>query len=189
MKTILVTLLVLIALAVLFGLWVMYSGVYNVAAVNPHTAIMKWVLSTTSDNSVKAHADDIKAPDLSDTTMILTGIAHYNGMCVDCHGAPGRKRNEFAKGLNPHPPSLAAAVDDWNDGELFWIVKNGYKMTGMPGFAPTHTDAEIWDIVAFLRKLPDIDGAQYNAMLARAKADGLMEESEMEMGEEAGGGH
>jgi len=187
MKTVISTIVVMIVLAVVVGLVVVYSGVYDVAASKPHTALMKWILSTTSDHSVVAHAKGIAAPDLSDSTRYLTGIGHYDEMCVDCHGAPGRKRDEFAQGLNPHPPSLAVSVDDWTDGELFWITKHGFKMTGMPAFGDTHTDQQIWDIVAFLRKLPDLDGAQYEAMSERARAAGLgmdeMEEHEHSEGD------
>jgi len=175
MKTVLSTIVIMIVLVAVCGLVVIYSGLYNVGASEPHTGLMKWVLSTTSDHSVAAHAKRITAPKLTDTSMILTGFAHYDEMCVGCHGAPGRKRDEFVEGLNPRPPSLVASVDDWSDSELFWITKNGYKMTGMPGFGVNHSDQQIWDIVAFLRKLPDLDGAQYDAMARRAQAAGVME--------------
>src|SRR2546423_13483863 len=58
-------------------------------------------------------------------------------MCVQCHGAPGRDPGIVGKGLRPPPPVLSEAVRPWDRAELFWIVKNGIKMTGMPASGPT----------------------------------------------------
>jgi mono/diheme cytochrome c family protein len=63
----------------------------------------------------------------------------------------------LAKGLNPSAPELQSSdTQAMSDGELFWTVKHGIRMTGMPAFAPTHTDAQIWKIVAFVRHLPNL---------------------------------
>jgi mono/diheme cytochrome c family protein len=65
--------------------------------------------------------------------------------------------SEIGEGLNPPATDLTLArVQDRADGELFWIVQNGIRMTGMPAFGPTHREEEIWKIVAFLRHLPEI---------------------------------
>ena len=76
-------------------------------------------------------------------------------MCVTCHGAPGVDASEAGEGLNPPAPDLTTGkVQKRTDGELFWLVQGGIRMTGMPAFGPTHKDEEIWKIVAFLRRLP-----------------------------------
>ena len=76
-------------------------------------------------------------------------------MCVTCHGAPGVDASEAGEGLNPPAPDLTTGkVQKRTDGELFWLVQSGIRMTGMPAFGPTHKDEEIWKIVAFLRRLP-----------------------------------
>jgi len=85
-------------------------------------------------------------------------------MCVICHGAPGKEQSEISKGLHPSPPDLAEAPRRWNSAQLFWIVKNGIKMTGMPAFGPTHSDNQLWDLVAFVQKLPSLSPDQYNQM-------------------------
>jgi mono/diheme cytochrome c family protein len=74
------------------------------------------------------------------------------------------KATEIHKGLQPEPPELYEGLDEWKPNELFWIVKNGVKMTGMPAWGPTHSDEKIWAIVAFLEKLPHMNAAQYKAM-------------------------
>jgi mono/diheme cytochrome c family protein len=76
-------------------------------------------------------------------------------MCVTCHGAPGVDASEAGEGLNPAAPDLSTGkVQKRSDGELFWLVQGGIRMTGMPAFGPTHNDEEIWKIVAFVRRLP-----------------------------------
>ena len=88
-----------------------------------------------------------------------------------CHGAPGQEPAEIAKGLWPETPDLKKAVPDWTPGELFWITKNGIKFTAMPAWGPTHDDDKIWDIVAFLERLPSVSPSEYQQLQASAPAE------------------
>lgn len=152
------------AIAMIAGIVVIFSGVVDVGATNPHNAVTEFVLSTTMDNSVRHHAQDIKAPPLDDPRMVMDGFRHYREMCVGCHLAPGIDSSEIRKGLMPEPPKLQEAVEEWQPAELFWVIKNGVKMTGMPAWGPTHSDEKIWGIVAFLEKLPHMTAEQYKEM-------------------------
>lgn len=91
-------------------------------------------------------------------------------MCAACHGAPGVERGALGKGMNPEPPDLAAEAAEWSDRELFWITKHGIKLAGMPAFGVTHSDEEVWGIVAFLRRLEHISPEEYRRMAAEADA-------------------
>ena len=73
--------------------------------------------------------------------------------CVQCHGATGKGDGPIAKGLNPvaRDFSCAAMMKSIPDGQLFWIIKNGSKGTGMMAFN-TLSDNQIWQIVIYLRK-------------------------------------
>ena len=139
-----------------------YSGIYNVAANSPDMAPVAWVLSTIMDHSVQRHAAGIKAPALDDPAMIQAGFAHYRGMCAGCHGAPGMHKR--ARGFNPDPPELTESAGDWKPNELFWITKFGVRMSGMPAWGVSHSDKEIWEIVAFTQKLPSMKPAEYQAL-------------------------
>jgi mono/diheme cytochrome c family protein len=143
---------------------VMFSGLINVAATNPHNPVTAFILSTTMENSVRAHARGITAPPLDDPEMVREGFRHYREMCVGCHLAPGIDATEISEGLMPRPPKLREEVEEWTPEELFWVTKNGVKMTGMPAWGPTHSDAKIWAIVAFLEKLPHMTTEQYQEM-------------------------
>jgi mono/diheme cytochrome c family protein len=71
---------------------------------------------------------------------------------------------QISKGLNPPTPNLSDAVKDWTPRQLFWIVKHGVKMTAMPSFGATHTDEEVWSIVAFIEKLPGMSAERYRQL-------------------------
>jgi mono/diheme cytochrome c family protein len=82
-----------------------------------------------------------------------------------CHGAPGVEESEFGQGLNPPAPDLTLPViQKMSDGELFWIVSNGIRMTGMPAFSPTHKPEEVWKIVSFVRHLPELTDEEQKAL-------------------------
>lgn len=163
--------IIIIILGMGAGLGLMYSGVINVAATNPHSALVDWALSNASDNSIHFHAKGIKAPFVNDAVMVHAGFRHYREMCVHCHLAPGIKSSEIRKGLMPQPPKLQEAAEEWTPAELFWVIKNGIKMTGMPAWGPTHSDKKIWEIVAFVKQLPKMTTAQYKAMDAASGPD------------------
>ncbi|MDB5051866.1 MAG: cytochrome c [Fibrobacteres bacterium] len=143
-----------------------YSGRYDISATTPHWKLVKTAISMTVDRSVKHHAKGIVAPELEDTAMVRLGFGHYREMCVECHGAPGVERSEFAEGLYPKAPKLKGAADEWTAAELYWMTKNGIKMSGMPAFGKTHSEHELWAIVAFLKKLPAMDSSAYAAYTA-----------------------
>lgn len=158
-------------IALIAGVVVMFSGVINVAATNPHNPLTAFILGTTMDNSVRFHAKGITAPPLDDAQMVMDGFRHYRKMCVGCHLAPGINSTEIRKGLMPEPPKLQKAVEEWKPAELFWVIKNGVKMTGMPAWGPSHSDQKIWGIVAFLEKLPHMTAEQYKEMDKMAGPD------------------
>jgi mono/diheme cytochrome c family protein len=171
-----VALLVLLAAAVV----VIYAGFYNVAADVPHTRPVYWLFEKARERSVAARSRDIVVPnDLDDAKRISTGAGQYAEMCSGCHLAPGMKRTEISRGLYPRAPELRRKTD-LTPAEQFWIVKHGVKMTGMPAWGITHDDDLLWDVVALVRKLPELRPEQYEALVKNApKHEELMQEMEM----------
>src|SRR5207237_9719046 len=108
---------------------------------------------------------------------ILMGIEHFADHCAVCHGAPGVPQGDLAQGLYPRPPDLAVTSKRYTEAELFWIVKHGIKMTGMPGWAD-HGDDELWATVAFLKKLPGMTKEEYARLVMESLAHGGMNHSE-----------
>jgi mono/diheme cytochrome c family protein len=175
MKQISLTVISVITLAVLAGVIYIYSGAYNVAATSQDSGILQWVLETTREASIESRARNVSPPpqsELSNPQTLRVGFEHYDEMCVVCHGAPGVEPGEAREGLNPKPPLLADVASQTPASELFWVIKHGIKMTGMPAWGPTHSDDRIWAMVAFVKSLPDLTPAQYKAMQQQSEASG-----------------
>lgn len=151
---------------------IVFSGGFSVAATQPDARLLRWALSTAAERSIARHAGVVGPMPSLDSATLAHGLDHFHAMCVDCHGAPGFDRSEAGEGLYPEAPDLAEVVEEgeWSDGELFWIVKNGIKMTGMPAFGPTHSDADIWSMVALVKELPDLSEAAYAERLAELRS-------------------
>lgn len=160
------------------------AGIVNVAADVPHSQPVFWLLKTAKEQSIAVRAAGIAVPpDLGDAKRLAAGAAQYAEMCSSCHLAPGMKRTEISRGLYPRAPELRRG-SNLTAAEQFWIVKHGIKMTGMPAWGVTHDDELLWDVVAFLRKLPDLTADQYQALVRSAPKT----HDEMMQGMEMGGG-
>ncbi len=145
-----------------------YSGAFDVAASTSHNAFEQSLFRTAMRRSVVAMSRRISPPPRFTNDMVKGGFAQYEDICAGCHGGPGIERSEIGKGLNPQAPDLADAVPAWSPRQLFWIVKNGLKMTGMPSFGKTHDDNHVWSIVAFIEQLPGMSQEQYREMKQQA---------------------
>ena len=144
------------------------SGVYNVAATAPASGFEHLILHSTMVDSVRAHAGNEVRKEWSKED-VKDGFKEYDEMCIICHAAPGKERSKIGKGLEPQAPDLSKAEKGWTNAQLFWIVKNGIRMTGMPAFGRSHPDPVIWTIVGFVRRLPQISAQEYEAMEAQLR--------------------
>lgn len=171
MKTVMVTLLGGLIFLILAGLLFIFSGVYDVAATSEDGGLIAWVLETTRERSVHRAAGslEVQAPRLDDPRMIRSGFVRYHELCATCHGAPGVDVSPTGQGLNPFPPELAGEAGEDSE-ELFWVVKNGIKMTGMPAYGVTLSDEEIWEVVAFLKRMPQLSPEEYQALARESGA-------------------
>ena len=145
------------------GFLVASSGGINVAATRHggwNDKVDHWLFQVSS-RSIEKHAPAANNPFGSDAAAAAAGLPHYKENCLDCHGARNVDTAEFAKGLNPGPPMLDMDdVQKMSDGQLFWVVSQGVRATGMPAFSPTHSPQEIWQIVSFVRHLPKLSDAE-----------------------------
>jgi mono/diheme cytochrome c family protein len=158
--------LVVIAAAVYF-----FGGFYNVAATEQDPGVVAWVLVHVREASIDHHATAQSPGSLDDPATIRAGAhAFAERGCVNCHGGPGVQWAKWSEGLNPGPPDLKDVVGDTPPSELFWVVKNGIRMTAMPSFGAVGVpDQEIWSIVAFLKKLPTVSEADFKTWSTSAQ--------------------
>jgi len=145
-----------------------FGGYYNVAATAEEPAIVKWVLVKVRQASVARQAKDKPSVSLDDPAVVRAGARAFSERgCVHCHGAPGVNWMKFSEGLRPDPPDLKEVAGELAPEQLFWVIKNGINMTGMPGFGLVGAeDKDIWSIVAFLKKLPNVSEADFKAWSA-----------------------
>ena len=159
-------------LALLGSIGFVYSGIYNVAATDQHWGLTEQILETVRTRSIKAHAADIQVPPgLDNPDRLRMGVEHFAAHCAVCHGGPGVPKGDIGKGLYPPAPDLAHTSTHLSEAEMFWVIKNGIKMTGMPAWAD-HSDEEIWATVAFLKKLPGMTPEEYAKLIMSAMGHG-----------------
>jgi Cytochrome C oxidase, cbb3-type, subunit III len=160
------TILIAAGSVIALSLIYLWSGFYNVAATEPHWKATNLVLNLARNRSVAAHSEGIRIPDLSDPVWVEEGFDHYRFTCRLCHAAPGLSSAEFAGGLYPRPPYLPSGEVQAarTKAQLFWVIKHGIKMTGMPSFGPKHDDGHIWKLVAFAEKMGSMSPEAYKEL-------------------------
>ena len=105
-------------------------------------------------------------PLASSTDALAPGLEHFAKFCTMCHANDGSgRKTAIGNGLYPKPPDLrAAATQDLTDGELFYIIENGVRFTGMPAFGTGQPnpagEKQVWQLVYFIRHLPRITPAE-----------------------------
>lgn len=165
--------LVGILLSGLVGLFVLpMIGVFDMTATGDKNILDYWG-ETNLDSIISKRAPKTTLPATADPTQ---GLVYYTAICIHCHGGPGAPREEWAQNMLPKPPELwQADSQELSDGELFYIINNGIRMTGMPAFGPTHSEKDIWNMVAIVRQLDKLTAVQQEQL---QKAANLYEHDE-----------
>ncbi|MGQ9371756.1 c-type cytochrome [Azospirillum sp. ST 5-10] len=144
-----------------------HSGIYNISAVSQHWAITYWALDTALTHSVETHAAGVAVPDdFATPEHLASGAREYREHCQKCHGGPGVAPEPFAMGMNPLPPPLMQTARDRTPAEIYWAVKHGIKMSGMPAWKYRMADPELWAVTAFVESLARMTPAEYRALNA-----------------------
>jgi len=165
----LTTFVVTIAAGLLGAAVVLFSGVYNIAATDQHTKPVYWLIEGTMQRSVQLRAAEDQTPDLTRSGLAERGFVQYRSRCLHCHGGPGIAPDEAALGMTPVPANLIPTTQQWSAAKIHWVVENGIKMTGMPAWKYRMNDAEIWEVVAFVKhRLPYLSPREFQAMVADA---------------------
>ncbi|HWE74057.1 MAG TPA: cytochrome c [Stellaceae bacterium] len=152
-----------IAAAVFF-----FGGYYSISAIPDDPSVVAWALAHVRDASISRHATDQPPISLDDPAVIQAGARAFDQRgCTQCHGGPGVDWAKFSEGLRPDPPDLKDVAKDTSAQQIFWVVKNGINMTGMPSFGRAGVeDKEIWSIAAFVKKLPSVSDNDYKKWTA-----------------------
>ena len=140
-----------------------FGGFYDVSAVNGGDQAVEWAVRNVREASVHRQA---KAPPqpawFGKPETVKAGAQEFaEEGCANCHGAPGVKPEKFARGMDPDPPDLGRVGRKADPAAIFWVVKHGIRMTGMPGFGDHVKDEDIWKLTAFVKQMSGTSPATF----------------------------
>jgi mono/diheme cytochrome c family protein len=140
-----------------------FGGYYNIAATEADSPPVAAALIRVRTASIDHHATARPPAGYDAPAMVQQGAVAFAARgCANCHGGPGVDWAKFSEGLNPGPPDLKEVAPKLSAREIFWVVKNGIRMTGMPSFGTIGAkDDEVWKITAFVKALPKVTPAEY----------------------------
>ncbi len=141
---------------------------YDLSATRQHPWWVYRALVLYRDTVTSLDASDIEVPDGFAAAADPAGAALFEAHCAGCHGAPGQAPETFALGMMPVPPPLVAAGRKLAPNEIYWFIRNGLKMSGMPAWYLRMSEADMWHVTAFVEALPTLTPAGYASLLDRA---------------------
>jgi mono/diheme cytochrome c family protein len=151
--------LLVLAIAVLGAGFVAFSFLHNgVSAKATPTALEVFLARKARLLALPNSARALRNPVPASAENLRAGRLHFADHCAICHGNDGSCDTMMGSGLYPKPPDLRhTETQDLSDGELFWIIENGVRFTGMPAFSNRHSSPEdTWKLVQFIRHLPQL---------------------------------
>jgi len=148
-------------ISALFPTIILFAGAllasqFNLSA-QPEPGKMETLLATKAKHFLVRRASRVDSRSVPPSTeaSIAEGDKLFGTDCSECHGNSGRKPTDAGRWMYPRAADLGSAdVQRYSDRELFWIVKNGIRLSGMPAFGRVESEENIWDLVHFIRTLP-----------------------------------
>jgi len=120
----------------------------------PPPALEKWMARSSLRATLQREAPTTPNPEAFNDENLIAGIHLYTVNCLVCHGASDGIPSNVAKGLYQHAPQLAQhGVTDDPEGKIYWFVKHGVRLTGMPSYNGSLSDQQIWQVVSFLKHM------------------------------------
>jgi mono/diheme cytochrome c family protein len=124
---------------------------------DPPSLLETAIARAARNMSIPSSAKNAKNPYSATAQNIEPGMEHYADHCATCHANDGSGNTEMGPNLYPKPPDMRLAeTQNLTDGEMFYIITNGVRMTGMPGWGRSHTAEDTWELVLFIRHIPQL---------------------------------
>jgi mono/diheme cytochrome c family protein len=168
MRPVLKAFLLLLALVTLvgaIGLWYFVSS--GVSAREQPGAVEEFLATRVRNMAIAGRAKSLTNPIEYSGEVIADGRAHFADHCASCHANDGSGNTEMGRGMWPKVPDIRLAkTQDLSDGELFWIIENGIRFTGMPAWGAGTKESETasWHLVHFIRRLPRLTAEEIEEM-------------------------
>ena len=143
----------LLVIALAAGGWLMARRGFS-ARTQP-SGFEQFIATRLHSLSIPAGVKNQANPLAGDPGAWRVAAAHFQDHCAVCHGPDGRGKTAIGRNLYPKAPDMAGPdTQQRSDGELFYIISNGIRFTGMPGWGGEDSPEEIWQLVSFIRHLP-----------------------------------
>ena len=139
---------------------------YDVSALRPHTRPVHAMLEKVMHHAVDVRSRGIEAPP---SLSAERGAACYRDTCAQCHGGPGVAPGPIGMGMQPLPGPLVDAARRWELRHVYWITRNGIKMTGMPAWEYRLADDDLWAVSGFVQQLAQLSPADYAKQMESAQ--------------------
>lgn len=136
---------------------VFYVRSHGFSAREEPTWYEKWLARNARRIATPPGAKELKNPNPVTEAGLAEAREHFVEHCSACHGIDGRGDSIFGRNMYPNAPDMTDAdTQGLSDGELFYIISNGVRFTGMPAFGSEDSPESIWDLVALIRRLPQL---------------------------------
>ena len=154
--------LLLVVLIAIFAVYAMHMVHHGFSTRTPPSQVEATMAMSMRDMAIPARYKDMRSPLTTTPQIIHDGMAHYADHCAICHANNGSGETMFGTTMYPRPPNLAGEdTQSMSDGELYYTIENGVRLSGMPAFGKgVNDDEDSWKLVAFLRHLPRLTDAE-----------------------------
>ena len=183
-KTVSLILLLIVVVAAAFGIALVRRGF---SARGTPSAVEKLAAITARQLAVPSIYKRLHNPSSASAENLQAGMEHFSDHCATCHANDGSGDTLFGKGLYPKPPDMRTAeTQNKSDGELYYTIENGIRLSGMPAFGEEHIaggDTDTWKLVLFIRHLPTLTAdelKQMEQLNPKTEADRAEEQQEKE---------
>jgi len=149
----------MLAILLLAALAITRLGLMPVSADGPHSNLEARIMPAVLHASISRYAPRETNPVLLNEDNLKTGVDTYKAMCTRCHSTPEGKASTYGQSFYPPAPQLPQGMTEYNDSQLFWVIKHGIRNTGMPAWRSILSDEEIWQLVSLLRNSQDLSPA------------------------------
>ena len=172
------TLLLVAVIGACIASWIIVDGRFDVSVAAELPQPVHDLIHQTRVNAVRREARHLQAPtvDLDDEAVLFQAVMGFQSLCAGCHHPPGGQATDLARSLNPKPADLAYAAGVRSLEELFWVTRNGIRMSAMPAWGTTRSDEELWAIAALLTRFPTLSAERYRELLESARAAGFSQD-------------
>lgn len=168
MRSVLKAFLLLLALAIVVGaIGVWYFVNSGVSAKEQPGRVEEFIARRVRNMAIARRAKSLTNPVEYSAEVIADGRAHFADHCATCHANDGSGRTAIGQGLWPKAPDMRQPpTQNLSDGELFWIIENGIRFTGMPAWSTGAQEGETasWHLVHFIRRLPKLTPEELEEM-------------------------